>query len=272
MGDGSDGAGGVGGSGGNNGANASSNDTSTADGLGNTAQSVANAVDQAVDALSAAVSNALGSVTDAAGLGSALGQLGDMLGIDAQDLQGLVGAALMGAIAGGVPGAVAAVAQSLIGGSLTDAARDAVAANVPAQFQGLANMAIDTFADGIPGAVSASSLPGAIGTLASGALTNGRAPSINDLGEVARAMTGFTDVARDVLGAATSGDIASAADAARAVESSLRGSFEQGRQIADQVAASLDNGSGVYANGGRDAFGNAAEQLAVSTARLLAGR
>lgn len=268
MGDGSDGAGGVG-NGGNSGVG---NDTSASEGLGNAAESVADAIGQAVDSLSEAIGNALGSIGDVAGLSSALGQLGDMLGIDASDLQGLVGAALMGAISGGLPGAVAAVAQSLIGGSLSDAAHDAVAASsMPASLQGLANMAIDTFAQGIPGAVNASNLQGALGTLASGALTSGRAPSATDIGEVARAFTGLADVARDAFNGVAGGHFAGAADVASAFDGSLRGAFEQGRQVAQDVASRMSEGRGIYAEGGNGALGDAAERLAVSTARLLAG-
>ncbi len=272
MGDGSDGAGGVGGSNGASGANGVGNDNSAAEGLGNAAESVADAIGTAVDSLSDAISNALGSIGDVAGLSSALGQLGDMLGIDANDLQGLVGAALMGAITGGLPGAVAAVAQSLIGGSLTDAAHDAVtSSSMPASLQGLANMAIDTFARGIPGALNASNLQGTLGTLASGALTNGRAPSATDIGEVARAFTGLADVARDTFNGVAGGHFASAADAASAFDGSLRTAFDQGRQVAQDVASRLSEGRGVYAEGGNGAIGDAAEQLAVSTARLIAG-
>ena len=271
MSDGSDGAGGVGG-GGNSGADAGSSAASAADGLGNAAESVSDAIGQAVDALSDAIGNALGSIGDATGLGSALGQIGDMLGIDAQDMQGILGAALIGALSGGVPGAVAAVAQSLIGGTLTDAAHDVVSANMPSQFQGLANMAIDTFARGIPGAVNASNLQGAIGTLASGALTNGRAPSVTDVGEVARAMTGLSDVARGVLGGVASGDFANAIDAASALDGGLRSAFDQGRQAAEHVAQSFGEGCDVRADGGRGALGDAAEQLAVSAARLIGNR
>ncbi|HVI59580.1 MAG TPA: hypothetical protein VM619_12025 [Luteimonas sp.] len=267
MGDGSDGAGGVG----NGGSNAASNSASDADGIGNAAESVADAIGQAVDSLAEAIGNALGAVGDVTGLSSALGQLGDMLGIDADDLQGIVGAALMGAVTGGLPGAVAAVAQSLVGGSLTDAAKDAVSANLPSQFQGIASLAIDTFARGIPGALDASHLQGALGTLASGALTSGRAPSATDIGEVARAITGLTDVAREAFNGVAGGHFDSAADAATAFDGSLRSAFEQGRQVAQDVATRLGEGRGVYAEGGRDAFGDAAERLAVSTARLIAG-
>lgn len=265
MGDGS--AGGVG----NGGSNAAANDTSASDGIGSAAESVAEAIGQAVDSLAQAIGNALSAVGDAAGLSSALGQLGNLLGVDADDLQGIVGAALMGAVSGGLPGAVAAVAQSLIGGSLTDAAQDAASANLPSQFQGLASLAIDTFARGIPGALDAGHLQGALGTLASGALTGGRAPSATDIGEVARALTGLADVARGVFDGVAGGDFDTAADAASALDGSLRTTFEQGRQVAQEVAARLAEGRGVYAEGGRDAFGDAAERLAVSTARLIAG-
>ena len=257
SGDGSDGAGGVGGSG-NNGSDSA-------------ASAAESAVNDAVSALSDAISNAIGSVADAVGLSDALGQLGQALGIDSQDMQGIVGAALMGAITGGLPGAVAAVAQGLIGGSLSEAAHDAIASSgMPAAMQAMANMAIDNFAQGVPGAFNAGTLQGTLNALSNNVL-GGQMPSAADIGEVARAVTGLTDVARGVFDGLATGDFSSAIDAASAFDGTVRSAFDQGRQIASEIATNVANGGGLYANGGHGPLGDAAEQLAVSTARLIAG-
>lgn len=269
--DGNDGAGGVGNSG-NSGANAAGNQNSAADSLGNAAESVADALGQAVDAVADAVNGMLGSATDATGLSDAIGNLADMLGLDAKDLQGLVGAAFMGAITGGLPGAVMGVVNALVGGSLQSAARDAVASNLPSAMQPLANMAIDAFAGKIPGAAASSNLQGVLGTLATGALTNGRVPGLGDLASVAREMHNLSHVASGVMDSVTRGDFASALDAVSALEGSLDSSFGQAREIAGNVAAAVDRGYGVYAEGGHGSFGDAVEGLAISTAQLMTQR
>lgn len=258
MSDGSDGAGGVGGAGDN--------------GADSAASAAESAVSDAVSALSDAVSSAVSSMAQSVGLSDALGQLGQALGIDAQDMQGIVGAAIMGAITGGLPGAVAAVAQGLIGGSLSDAAHDAVAASgMPAAMQAVANMAIDNFAQGVPGAFNAGSLQGTVSALANNVL-GGQMPSAADIGEVARSVTGLTDVARGLLDGVAAGDFSSGTEAASAFDAAVRGAFEQGSQIASNVAADLAEGRGLYANGGHGPLGDAAEQVAVSAARLLSGQ
>lgn len=265
--DGSDGAGGVGGSGGSN-----AGQSSAADGLGNAAESVADSLGQAVDAVADAVGGMLGSVTDAAGLSDAIGNLADMLGLDAKDLQGLVGAAFMGAITGGLPGAVMGVVNALVGGSLQDAARSAVSSNLPASMQPLANMAIDAFVGKIPGAATSSNLQGVLGTLATGALTNGRVPGLGDIASVAREMRGLSNVASSVMDGAMRGDFADAVDAVSTLEGSLNSAFSQASRISSDVASQFSRGHGVYADGGHDDFGDAVERLAVSTAQLMAQR
>ena len=124
MSDGSDGAGGVGSGGSSSGADAAA---SASDALGAAADALGSAVDAAVDSLSAAIGNALGTATDALGLDNALDGLANALGIDAKDLQGIVGAAVVGMLTGGLPGAVMGVVNGLVGGSLTEAARGAIA-------------------------------------------------------------------------------------------------------------------------------------------------
>lgn len=265
----SDGSEGVGGSGGGNGGAGSAGLGS--DGLGNAADSVSGALGQAADALSEAVSSALGAVADAAGLGDALGQLGDMLGVDARDLQGLVGAAMLGAITGGLPGAIAAVTNGLLGGSITSAARDSVSSNLPASMQPLANLAIDAFAGRIPGAASSTSLQGVLDTLGSGVLGNGRA-SIGDLGAVARALDDVSQAARTAIDATTRGDFGSAIDAATALDGVLGSQFAQGRGVVADVAGMVGAGNGAYPGGDRGAFGNAVEAMALATSRVLGGR
>ncbi|MCL1636042.1 hypothetical protein M2650_15565 [Luteimonas sp. SX5] len=266
--DGSDGASGVGGGGGSN---AAGNDNST-DGLGNAAEAAADALGQAVDAVADAVTGMLGSVTDAAGLSDAIGNLADMLGLDAKDLQGLVGAAFMGAVTGGLPGAVMGVVNALVGGSLQDAARDAVSSNLPASMQPLANMAIDAFAGKIPGASTSSNLQGVLGTLATGALTNGRVPGLGDIASVAREMRSLSNVASSVMDSAMRGDFADAVDAVSTLEGSLNRSFAEASRISADVASQFGRGNGVYADGGHGDFGDAVERLAVSTAQLMAQR
>ncbi|MDR6990067.1 hypothetical protein [Luteimonas sp. 3794] len=266
MSDGSDGAGGVGNGGGNSAGAASS----ASDALGAAADALGGAVDTAVDALGAAISNALGTATDALGLDNALEGLANALGIDARDLQGIVGAAVVGMLTGGLPGAVMGVVNGLVGGSVTEAARGAIADNLPAGMQPLANLALDQFAGRIPGA--SVSVQDALAGLASGALTNGRAPDIGDIGAIARSLTDVQSAARGFFDGVASGDFRSAADAASTIDRALGGQLEQARDIASGVANTLSNGGAAYAAGGHGDFGNAVEQLAVEITRLVASR
>lgn len=259
MSDGSDGAGGVGGSSSDNGG---ANGTSASnDSLGGLADAVSDAVSDLADA----VSNALG--LDSGAFGDALSGLADALGIDAKDLQGIVGAAVLGAITGGLPGAIMGVVNGLVGGSLTEAARDAVAKNVPEAMQPFANMAIDSFAGRIPGANT--SLQGALANFAGGALTNGRTPDINDLGAVARSLTDVRSLAGGLMGGI---DVSSPQAALASFESALGGSFSDARTVAASVAESFARSGSAHANGGNGAFGDAVETLAVDVARMLANR
>ncbi|TDK29226.1 hypothetical protein [Luteimonas terrae] len=267
MSDGSDGAGGVGNDGGSSGANAAS---SASDALGAAADAVGTAVDAAVDTLGAAISNALGTAADALGLDAALDGLANALGIDPKDLQGIVGAAVVGMLTGGLPGAVMGVVNGLVGGSLTEAARGAVADTLPAAMQPLANLAIDQLAGRIPGANV--SVQDALAGLASGALTNGRAPDIGDIGAIARSLTDVQSAARGLMDGVAGGHFASAADAASAIDSALGGRLDQARDIAGGIADTLSSGRGAYASGGHDRFGDAVEQLAVDVTRLVASR
>ncbi|MGO3127228.1 MAG: hypothetical protein ACTIJY_04050 [Luteimonas sp.] len=267
MSDGSDGAGGVGNGGSSSGADAAA---SASDALGAAADAIGSAVDAAVDSLSSAISNALGTATDALGLDNALEGLANALGIDARDLQGIVGAAVVGMLTGGLPGAVMGVVNGLVGGSLTDAARGAIADNLPAGMQPLANLALDQFAGRIPGANV--SVQEALTGLASGALTNGRAPDIGDIGAISRSLTDVQTAARGLFEGVTSGNFASAADAASTVDRALGGQLGQARDIAGGIADTLSSGRGAYANGGHGDFGNAVEQLAVDVTRLVASR
>ena len=187
MSDGSDGAGGVG----NDGSNSTSNDTSTTDGL----SGLSEAATAAVSELAGAVSKAMG--LDASAFGDALSGLAGALGLETQDLQDIVGAALVGAITGGLPGAVMGVANALMGGSITEAARDAVSKNLPESLQPLANTLIDNFAGRIPGA--STSIESALASFATGALTSGRTPDIADLGAVSRAFNDLQSIATGVV-------------------------------------------------------------------------
>ena len=260
----SDGSGGVGGAGNDNsGSNAADAASAAADAIGS-------AVDAAVDALSDAISSALGAATDALGLDNALDGLANALGIDAKDLQGIVGAAVVGALTGGLPGAVMGVVNGLAGGSLADAARSAVADNLPAAMQPLANLAIDQFAGRIPGATT--SVQDALSSFAAGALTNGRAPDIADVGAIARSLTDVQSAARGLVDGVTRGDFSTAADAVYALDRSLGTGLGQATDIARDVAGALSQGGAAYAGGGHDAFGNAVEQLAVDVTRLFASR
>lgn len=265
MSDGSDGAGGVGS--GNSGADAAA---SANDALGAAADALGGAVDAAVDALSSAIGNALGTATDALGLDNALDGLANALGIDARDLQGIVGAAVVGMLTGGLPGAVMGVVNGLVGGSVTEAARGAIADNLPAGMQPLANLALDQFAGRIPGANV--SVQDALTGLASGALTNGRAPDMGDIGAIARSLTDVQSAARGLFDGVTSGNFSSAADAASTLDHALGGQLGQAREIASGIADTLSNGGAAYANGGHNDFGNAVEQLAVDVTRLVASR
>ena len=257
MSDGSDGAGGVGGSG-----NGAGNDTSANnDGLGGLAESVSDAVSD----LAEAVSDALG--LDSGALGDALSGLADALGLDAQDLQGIVGAALLGAITGGLPGAMMGMVNSLVGGSLTEAARDTVARNVPETLQPFANLAIDAFAGRVPGANT--SLESALASFAGGTLTNGRTPAIGDLGAVARALT---DVRSLAAGSFSNLDLSSPQAAAASFESALNSGFAEARGIAQGVVDGYAQHGSARATGGHGAFGDSAEALAADVVRMIASR
>lgn len=268
MSDGSDGAGGVGG---NDGAGSTGNDsTSSTDAIGN----AADALGQAAESLGQAISDALGAAASglASGLGldGLMGQVAEALGLDAKDLQGILGAAVLGAITGGVPGAVMGVVNALTGSSLTDAARSAVADNLPAAFQPFANMAIDQFASQIPGAKT--SMPEALAAFASGALTNGRAPDIGDLSAVARSLNDLQTAARGFVDSATRGDFGSAAEAVAALDSRLSAGIAHAGQVSQAVTTAVAQGHAAYAGGGHGSFGDAIEQVAVDTARVLANR
>lgn len=258
MGDGSDGAGGVGNDGGSNG---TGNDTSATDSVSGLSEAAA---DMAAE-LAGAISSALG--LDSNAISDALSGLADMLGLDAQDLQGLVGAALLGAVTGGLPGAMMGVVNALAGGSLTDAARDAVSKNVPESLQPFANLAIDAFSGSIPGA--GISVEGALSSLASGALTNGRAPDIADIGAVARSLTDVRSLASDVLSGL---DLSSPDAAAASVERALGSHFAEARSIAQGVVDGYATHGSAYASGGHGDFGNAVEALAIDVVRALGNR
>lgn len=257
MSDGSDGAGGVGGS--DNGG--ASNTSASSDSLGGLSESVS----EAVSGLAEAVSNALG--LDSGAFGDALSGLADALGLDAQDLQGIVGAAVLGALTGGLPGAVMGVVNGLVGGSLTDAARDAVTSNVPAALQPFANMAIDAFAGRIPGANT--SLQGALANLAGGALTNGRTPDITDIGAVARSLTDVRSLASGLMAGI---DVSSPEAAVASFESALNRGFSDARTVAADVVGGFARSGSAHASGGNGAFGDAVETLTVDVARMLANR
>ena len=256
MSDGSDGASGAG----NDGGNSTSNDTSATDSTTGLSEAAA----QAASELAGAISSALG--LDSNAIGDALSGIADALGIDAQDLQGLVGAALVGAITGGLPGAVMGVVNSLVGGSLTDAAREAVEKNVPAALQPFANFAIDTFAGSVPGANV--SIESALASFASGALTNGRVPDVADLGAVARSLTDVRSLAAEAL---SNLDVSSPEAAAASVERALDQHFAEARAVAQGVVDGFAEHGSAYANGGHGAFSDGVEALAVDVARLVAG-
>ncbi|TYT26642.1 hypothetical protein FZO89_10440 [Luteimonas viscosa] len=257
MSDGSDGAGGVG----NDGGNSADNGVGAAD----SATGLGEAMADAVSGLADAVSQALGLDADA--LGNALSGLADALGLETQDLQDIVGAALLGAITGGLPGAVMGVVNGLVGGSLSDAARDAVAANVPEAMQPFANLAIDAFASRVPGANT--SLDSALASFASGALTNGRAPDIGDIGAVARSLADVRSLANGVVSGL---DVSSADAAAASIERALGTHFAEARAIATGVADGFARSGTAHADGGHGPFGDGVEALAVDVVRMLANR
>ena len=143
---------------------------------------------------------------------------------------------------------------------------------MPAPMQAIAHQAISALTSNVPGALASTSPQGVLGALASGALTNGAVPSANDIGDVARSITGLADAARDAFGHVASGNFADAVDAAAAFDGVLGSQFAQGREVASRVADAYASGHGVYANGGSDPVGDAMEQLAVATTRLLGER
>lgn len=258
MSDGSDGAGGVGG-GGNSGAN----------GAESAADSIGAAAEAAAEALGAAISEALSGLADAAGLSDALGGFAEALGLDAKALEGILGAAAIGFATGGLPGAVMGVVNGLVGGSIADAARDAVSANLPSAMQPFANMAIDTFASRVPGANT--SVQSALGAFASGALTNGRAPDIGDLGAVARSLSDVQSAARSALDVVTSGHFSSVQDAVSSLDGSLQSQFDVARAAAGGVVGAMERGLGTHPSG-QTGFAGVVEQLAVDTAQMMMRR
>lgn len=257
MSDGSDGAGGVG----NGGSSTGAGDTGATDGV----SGLGEAMSEAVGGLADAIGSALG--LDSGAFADAIDGLASALGLDAQDLQGIVGAALVGAITGGLPGAMMGVVNGLVGGSLSEAARDAVSANLPGSMQPLANLAIDAFAARVPGANT--SLQGALASFASGALTNGRTPAVADIGAVARSMADVQSMAGGLLGGL---DVSSPQAAAASVERALNSGFLDARGIAATVAQGFARHGSARAEGGHGAFGDAVETLAVDVARMLGKR
>jgi hypothetical protein len=257
MSDGSDGAGGVG----NGGGSAGASETSATDGVSGLGEAMAGAVGGLADA----IGNALG--LDDGAFSDAMSGLAGALGLDPQDLQGIVGAALVGAITGGLPGAMLGVVNGLVGGSLGEAARDAVSDNLPESMQPLANLAIDAFAARVPGA--STSFQGALASFASGALTSGRAPEVADIGAVARSMADVKSMAGDLLGGL---DASSAQAAAASVERALDSGLLDARGVAASVADGLARHGSARAQGGHGAFGDAVEALAVDVARMLGSR
>lgn len=261
--DGSDSAGGVG----NDGPSSADTQNST-DSLGD----IADSLGDIAQGINDAVNGALGSMADATGLSDALGNVADALGLDAQDLQGLVGAAIMGAITGGLPGAIMGVVNALVGGSLQNAARDAISANVPAALQPLANMMLDKVIGQIPGAKASANPLDAISTLATGALTNGRVPGLDDLSAVARDLRSLTEAGRGLVDGFTSGNPEQALDAVQALDGNLSHAVDLAREITANVTESVRDGNGIHANGGYGTYGDVVEAFAVSTARMMLAR
>lgn len=170
--------------------------------------------------------------------------------------------------AGGVGGSDGV--NAVTAGSLSEAARGMVADSLPDSFQPLANAAISQFASQIPGATV--SMPEAVASFASGALTNGKAPSLGDLGAVSRSLSDMQAAAHGFMGAVAEGNFSSAADAAAAIDSHLGTGMAQAAQASQAVTAAIAGGHATYADGGHGAFGNAVEQLAVDAGRVMVNR
>ena len=234
-------------------------------------EAISGVAQQALDSIADMVSGAIGSMADALGLDQAFDQAADALGLDL-DIKDVVTAAVMGMMTGGLPGAVMGVANALTGGSLLGAAHDMVEKNVPAEFQGLANLAIDAMASRIPGAAGSMNLNNPLSAIAGGALTNGRVPSVDQFTNLARTANEFLDVARGVMDAATRGDWADAVDAAASLDTDLRENLDIARSVAAQVGVDLGAGRAPVAQGGHGPLGDAAERVAVATAELMLRR
>lgn len=258
MSDGSDGAGGVG----NDGSSSTGNDTSTTDSLSGLSEAAAEAASE----LAGAVGKALG--LDANSVSEAFSGLANALGQETQDLQNVVGAALVGAITGGLPGAIMGVANAMMGGSLTEAARDTVSKSLPESLQPFANTLIGNFAGRIPGANT--SIEGALASFASGALTSGRAPDIADIGAISRAFNDLQSIATGVMSGQL--DLSSPQAALSSLETALDTGLLEGSGIVSEVADRFARSGVAHVDGGRGTFGDAVETLAVDVARTLATR
>lgn len=225
--------------------------------------------DQAADALSDvkdAISDALGQVADALGLDS----MADALGLDALQLDNVFGAALMGAITGGLPGAIMGAINALTGGSLVSSARAAID-QLPEPLQPFANMAVDRFAGQVPGLNAGLNPQAAIAEFASGALTNGRVPSMEDVAAVVRDWAGVNNAATGLMEQALSGDL-SVDDVAGVMDDVLGVSFNEAHAVVSDVVSAVEAGNGVFANSGYSDFGNAVERLAVSVSGVMTQR
>lgn len=255
----------------------SSRDTSasqsqSADALGQAMESFSAGLQGAAGALSQALDNPLGAVADALGLSQAIDQIADAFDLDQFDLGGVLGAAITGALTGGLPGAVMGAINAMTGGSLLDAARSAVAENLPEPMQPLANMAIDALASRIPGAAGAMNPANALSAFGGGLLTGGRAPDIQELGALARSLTGYQQTAREVLDAAVRGQWTDAAQAALHLDGVLQGRLQEASSVAAEVVRGFAAGEAPYEQGGRGALGDAAEQVAIAAGRMLFNR
>lgn len=248
------------------------NKQTATDSLSQAAQAASTSLQNAVDALSGVLDSPLGAIADALGLDQAMKEIADAFGLDKLGLDGVLGAALAGALTGGVPGAVMGVINAVTGGSLVDAARAAVAENLPKEFQPLANKAIDALLSKIPGAAGSINLNDPLSVLNSGVLTNGRIPGMSEITDFARTATEFGNTARSVMDAASRGNWADAIQAASHMEGVLGHHFEQARTIAASVMQSYEQGSAVYAQGGHGAMGDSAERFAIAAGQLMFNR
>lgn len=241
------------------------------DSLSAAAETMTDVAQKALDSLAGMVSGQLGSMAEALGLDQAFDQVTDALGLD-MDLKDVLSAAVVGMLTGGLPGAVMGVANALTGGSMLEAAREAVERNLPAEFQGLANMAIDALSARIPGAAGSMNLNDPLSTIAGGLLTNGRVPSVDHFTNLARTANEFLDVARGVMDAASRGDWTDAVEAATSLDADLRQHLDIARSMAAQVGVDVGAGRAPVAQGGHGPLGDAAERVAVATAELMLRR